>query len=169
MRYANKSAFEESVRESWAQLIEACESLTEDQFCTRRKLQSKTNLSWSPKDVCGHVYAWHRLLLGWYRDGENSRVVHLPAKGFNWRQTPALNRQLFLELQKVPANSIVRRMKLSHGRVVKLVNSLTDRQLMKPGHVAWTGKLGLISYVSANTDSHYRWAIKKIRKISAAS
>ena len=131
----------------------------------RRKKAGTGALAWSPKDVCAHLHAWHRLLLTWYREGQHGQPS-MPARGFNWRETPALNRMLYQEFRDVSAASVRRRLKLSHGRVMKLVDGLTDRQLMKPGAFKWTGKLGLISYVSANTDSHYRWATKKIKKLT---
>lgn len=123
---------------------------------------------WSIKDVLAHLYCWHRLSLGWYKDGLRN-TPELPAPGYNWGQTQQLNQNFFEEYRDMELASVTRRLKLSHGRVMKLVDQLSNDQLMQPGHFAWTKKLGLISYVSANTSSHYRWAKKKIKKLSTTT
>lgn len=164
MKYAGKQAFLDAVDKSWDELTTYFHQLTATDW-TRRITSKEGKIAWSPKDVCGHVHAWHRLLLKWHKDGLTG-TPDLPCQGFNWRQTPELNQKLYLEFRDITATSVLRRMKLSHGRIMKLVLRLNERQLMQPGHFGWTRKLGFISYVSANTDSHYRWALRKIQKLT---
>lgn len=114
--------------------------------------------------IFAHLHAWHRLLLGWIKQAE-SGMPNLPAKGFNWRQTRELNAKLDLEFRDVNFQSIVRRLKLSHNRVMKMVEGLSESEFSKPSYFEWTGKLPLSSYIGPNTASHYRWAIKKIKKL----
>ena len=148
MRFSSKSKFKAQTAEQWHllwTLADGCSSV--------KKTQAQL------KQILAHLHAWHRLLLTWYSTGLSGNP-ELPAPGFNWRQTPELNRQFDKEFSDVPMRSIRRRLKLSHGRVMKLVENLNNDEFLKPGHFPWTGKLGLVSYVGPNTFSHYRWAIK---------
>ena len=49
-------------------------------------------------------------------------------------------------------------------RVLGLVTTLPESHLLEPGQFAWTGKNALVTYVGANTASHYRFASKVIRR-----
>lgn len=167
MKYANKKTFVQATTKSWNELWLQFDQVPKTQLDQRVTLV-KGGLAWAPKDVYGHVHAWHRLLLDWHKTGLAGKTPKMPMPGFTWRQTPEMNRQLFEEFRQLETRKIIRRLKLSHGRVMKIVDGLSNRQLMFPGRFNWTGKLGIISYVSANTDSHYRWATKKIKRIIAA-
>ena len=92
----------------------------------------------------------------------------MPAPGFKWNQTIALNKKLDEQYTDLDIKQVKRRLKLSHGRVMKLVDRLTDHQFHAPGQFAWTGKNAFSSYVVPNTFSHYRWAIKKLKRLASA-
>ena len=153
MRFAKKSDFEQSNLEQWQQLwswVEKCE----------RQNGRVSEL----KQILAHLHAWHRLLLNWCATGPHGKP-DLPAPGYNWRQTPELNVQLDREFESVALSSVRRRLKLSHGRIVKLVDELSEDQFNQPGHFEWTGNNAIASYIIPNTVSHYRWAIKKIKTL----
>ena len=163
MKYKNKQHYLQATEASWHQLRQTFEALSQKQM-TLRQPEGMGLIRWSPKDVLAHIYAWHRLFLGWYKTGMHG-LPDLPAKDYNWRQTPALNQSLYQQLKSLPTSSVVLRLKRSHGRVHRLAQQLSEPQLFKPGHFAWTKKLGLISYLAGNTDGHYRWGQKKIESI----
>ncbi len=154
MKFSSKTEFVDRTIEQWELLWQAVDLCPGD-----RKSEAVV------KQVLAHLHAWHRLTLGWYRNGLAGRP-DLPAKGFNWQQTRQLNAKLDAEFKAVEMASVVRRLKLSHDRIMKLVDGLNEKQLFESGEFAWTGKHALMSYVAPNTFSHYRWAIKKIKKIS---
>jgi len=52
----------------------------------------------------------------------------------------------------------------SHDEMMRLVASLSGRQLLTPGCYSWTRKNALITYLGPNLASHYRWAIRHIRR-----
>lgn len=166
MKYRSKDHFLQLTDEAWQELWAALEDLTDSQICRHRKIGEAQGTE-SIKDVLAHLYAWHRLTLGWYRTGLKS-TPELPAAGYNWRQTRELNRILAKQHQDVALDSIKRKLKLSHRQLVKLAESLPERQLMKAGTFAWTGKLPLSSYLGPNLASHYHWAVKKIGKLAKA-
>ena len=158
MNYSSKDEFLRDVEQAWEDLWQQVDPLTDDQLTKRPAGGS------SIKDALAHLYCWHRLAIGWYRDGLAGQP-DLPAEGYNWGQTRALNQQLCEECRDWELASVRRKLKLSHNRIMKIVDGLTEEQLLASGHFAWTKKLGLISYISANTSSHYRWAKKKIKSI----
>ena len=46
---------------------------------------------WSVKDVLAHLIEWEQMVLGWHAAGLRGETPELPAPGFKWNQTPALN------------------------------------------------------------------------------
>ncbi len=162
MKFATKQAYVDATEAAWHDLWQLVDSLTESQL--NKRIRIKDGPARSGKDALAHLYAWHVLLLNWYRDGENG-TPHLPAKGYKWSQTRDLNQVLHDEHVDTELASIRRKLKLSHGRVCKLVDSISEIQLLKPGQFEWTGKNALMSYIAPNTVSHYRWATKKIRRL----
>lgn len=153
MKFHSKNDFMVATEEQWELLWEVV-TLAEDNNVEEFQL----------KRLLAHLYAWHGLLLQWYRIGQ-TRTPDLPAKGFNWRQTPALNAELDEKFRDIPFANIKRRLKMSHGRVMKLVEQFAEKEFSEPGCFAWTGKQAIASYVVPNTFSHYRWAIRKIKKL----
>lgn len=153
MKFTSKSDFVEATEYHWALLWESVDS------CEIGSTHDK-----ELKQILAHLYCWHRLVLGWFKQGKTG-TPDLPAKGFNWQQTKSLNAKLDEEMAPIPMDSIKRRLRISHRKVLKLVEELSEKQLLEAGHFAWTGKNALSSYITPNTVSHYRWAIKKIKKI----
>ena len=162
MKFATKQDYLDATEKAWDDLWQLVDSLTESQLTKRVSI--KNGPARSVKDALAHVYAWHVLLLQWYREGTD-RTPDLPMKGYKWSQTRDLNAVLHDDYADMDFASIKRRLKLSHGRVAKLVGTLSEKQLLSSGQFEWTGKLALMSYVAPNTVSHYRWATKKVRAL----
>ena len=164
MRHASKKEFLAATEKQWRLLWEQVEQIPQSRLTRRIRSETDRGLAWSPKDVLAHLHGWHRLFLQWYRATDETRS--LPAAGYNWRELPALNREIHEQFDSVSFASVRRRTKLSHGRIIKIVEGLSDRRLREPGHFKWTGKSSLLSYIAPNTESHYRWAIRKLKKIT---
>lgn len=157
MKFAMKHDYLDATDVAWRKLWELVDDLSPSQMTKR--ISIKNGPARSAKDALAH----HLMLLDWYREGLSGEP-HLPAQGYNWSQTRDLNASLHDEYADVQLASIRRRLKLSHGRVVKLVETLAETELLSAGHFAWTGKLPLMSYIAPNTVSHYRWATRKIKQ-----
>ena len=153
MKFSSKAEFVQRTDQQWQLLWQWVESCRQDQTQLKEL-----------KQVLAHLHAWHRLTLGWYQQGLQGDP-DLPAVGYNWSQTRSLNAELDAEFEPVDIESVIRRLKRSHGRVMKMVHSLSESQFLKSGIFAWTGKNALVAYVAPNTFSHYRWAIKKIKSL----
>lgn len=39
--------------------------------------------------------AWQLMFLGWYREGLDGSRLAMPARGYTWNETPALNRAIW--------------------------------------------------------------------------
>ncbi len=166
MKFSSVIDYTQATEEAWQQLWKQVATLSSSQLQQRVVLKPGVEPR-SGKDALAHVYAWHLLLFDWCKAGRDGSPA-LPAGGYKWSQTRALNAELHGQYADMPLASVQRRLKLSHGRVAKLVAGLSEKQLLKSGYFTWTGKLALMSYVAPNTVSHYRWAAKKLKAIGKA-
>jgi hypothetical protein len=51
-----------------------------------------------------------------------------------------------------------------YRRITRLVEGLSPEQVLKAGHFSWTGRNPLATYIGPNTASHYRFAIKVLKR-----
>lgn len=167
MKYKSKEHFLDDVALEWSRVWRMIEALPPAKIGKRKRLGG--DLAWSVKDAMAHVYAWHVMMLEWHKTGLNGQQPPMPAKGYNWRMTQELNREIYINHKDFDWASIKRRVKLSHGRVMKIVSETDEKEFMEAGQYNWTGKLSLCNFVSANTASHYRWAQKTIRALKLHS
>ncbi|MFS0751641.1 ClbS/DfsB family four-helix bundle protein [Oceanobacillus sp. 1P07AA] len=118
------------------------------------------------RDVCMHLYEWHAMLERWYREGMNDDVPSMPAPGYKWRDINQLNIRIRDSYQDVKINQAINKLKLSHNRVMKLIELHTDEEIMTKKYYKWTKTSNLLGYFAANTSKHYQWAIKKCEVIA---
>lgn len=167
MRFTSKQQFLGLMDEEWGNL---CETLA---AIPPAALESAPlwGAGRTGKDVLMHLYEWHVMNLGWYKTGLKG-VPDMPAKGFTWKENPALNEAIYQKHRRVPLARARALLRASHTRVLKLLRSLSEEQLLKPGYYPWCGrqsKLPLTSYFHANTTSHYKWARRKLMKLQQES
>jgi hypothetical protein len=119
---------------------------------------------WSVKDILAHLDAWHELFLGWERVGRAGDEPELPAPGYSWKQTPALNSAIWARTKDDAYVSIEGRLVASHEDVRTVVASYADEELFERARYGWTGTTSVGSYAVSATTSHYEWATKLIRR-----
>ena len=119
---------------------------------------------WSVKDLLAHLGAWHRLFLRWYEEGAAGRTPAMPAPGFKWNETPRLNRSLWQRHERARWSEVLTFFEETYAEVLELVESLDEGELLEPGRFPWTGKHPLTTYLGPNTASHYRFAIKVLKR-----
>ena len=124
----------------------------------------KGTLNRNIRDVLAHLHHWHLLLLGWYARGMKGEKAEMPAKGYAWQQTPALNRAIWEKYQSVELSEVRERLNESYGDLQHMIAHHSDEELFEKKRYAWTGSTSLAAYVIANTSSHYVWAYKLIRR-----
>nr|WP_306798790.1 ClbS/DfsB family four-helix bundle protein [Oceanobacillus saliphilus] len=118
------------------------------------------------RDVVMHLYEWHAMLERWYREGMNGDTPFIPAPGFKWSTLKSLNMGIWESYQDVTLNQAMKKLKLSHERVMDLIKSHTNQEIMIKKYYKWTKTSNLYSYFAANTSKHYIWAIKKCEVIA---
>ena len=120
------------------------------------------------RDVLAHLYHWHLMMQEWYRVGMSGEKPEMPAKGYTWKDTPALNRWIFEKYQPMGTPDVRRLLEDSHQKIQKLIEQHTDEELFEKKHYKWTGSTSLGAYLISATSSHYDWALKLIRKCRKA-
>ncbi len=119
---------------------------------------------WGPKDILAHVTEWEQMCLGWYRAGVAGKNPSLPADGYNWREVPALNEQIYQKHRERPLHEIKKAYYASYREIVKTIRGIDEEEMFTPERYAWTRKNAMGTYFVSATSSHYRWAKKEIRK-----
>ena len=118
------------------------------------------------RDVLMHLYEWHAMLERWYKEGMDGDIPFMPAPGYKWNTIKLLNLKIWENYQDVTLNQAIKKLKLSHKRVMGLIQLHTNEEIMTKKYYKWTNTSNLYSYFVANTSNHYIWAIKKCEVIS---
>ena len=127
---------------------------------------------WSVKDILSHLHAWHELFFTWYRVGMAGGKPAIPAPGFSFKDTPALNEKLYRENQDLDCTEVMASLAQSHRQVIALVANHTEDELFTRQYYPWTGTTTLGAYFIGSMSSHYEWAgglTKKWRRELARS
>jgi hypothetical protein len=120
---------------------------------------------WSMKDILAHLIGWQRMNLSWYMAGERGEEPEVPGYGLTWRETPKLNSIIYGEHRGRPLKEVLDEFKSSHEKMLDLIGTVTDSDLVAIGRYRWAGPSWTLSdYIRANTASHYRWASNHIKK-----
>ena len=121
---------------------------------------------WSVKDIVAHLDAWHEMFLCWEAEGSTGVKPDMPAPGYGWSDTPALNQAIFERGADDPWPAVIARVNQSHDQVTTVISSYTDDELFTKKRYPWTGSTSIGSYAVSATSSHYAWAAKLIRKFA---
>lgn len=116
------------------------------------------------RDVLAHLHHWHLMMLNWYEVGMKGEKPEMPAKGYSWKDTPELNKEIWKKYQKVDFNETKSLFKDSYQDIQKIIEKHTNEELFEKKKYKWTGTTSLGSYLISATSSHYDWAIKLIKK-----
>jgi hypothetical protein len=123
-----------------------------------------TRGGWSVKDILAHLAEWQQMNLDWYAAGLRGEKPDLPAPGFSWRDLPRLNQTIYRKHRRRSLQTVVHEFHKNHDRIVALISTLQDSDLVTLGRYAWTGPSWTLSdFFRANTAAHYLWARKRIR------
>lgn len=124
--------------------------------------------SQNPRDVLAHLHAWHRMMLDWYEVGMAGGTPAMPADGYTWRETPALNEAIWVRSRDTSYDDALAQVRDSHALVRALVDDHTDDELFTKRHYAWTGSTSLGAYLVSALSSHYVWAQTTLRRQAEA-
>ncbi|MEW5995408.1 MAG: ClbS/DfsB family four-helix bundle protein [Candidatus Zixiibacteriota bacterium] len=160
MRYESKQALMDDIRTA------------HDSLCARLAEIPKARWhepgvwgdGWTLCDLVAHLAEWQHMFLGWYEDGLRGATPEMPAPGFKWSETPRLNRAIWEKHRSRSHVAVRAEFDSGYSRIVRIVEALSPQQLLRPGHFAWTGEHPVTTYIGPNTASHYRFAIKAIKR-----
>lgn len=164
-RPTSKAALLDLSRANLASMLDALDSLPAHTKSDTGFQADIDNQSRSPRDILTHIHAWHRLLLGWYSTGMAGGRPSMPAPGYTWRQTPALNAELWEEFRDTPYETALALIAATHGEVMAIIEAHDDEQLFTKQVYPWTGGTTLGSLCVSTTSSHYEWGRKTARDI----
>jgi hypothetical protein len=120
--------------------------------------------AWSIKDILAHVSAWQDIFVRWYETGLKGGRVDKP----DFRQAGVLgeiNRQIYESNKHRSLKDVLAEFQSSYERILATVDSIPERDIFTRGKFNWTGKGKLVSYITANTSSHYPSHLKMIEAV----
>lgn len=124
-----------------------------------------TRGGWSVKDILAHLVEWQQMNLDWYAAGLRGEKPAMPAPGYTLRELPRLNEMIYRKHHARSLQAVLWDYRTYHGRVVALIESLSDSDLVTLGRFSWTGPSWTLSdYLRASTAAHYVWARTRIRR-----
>ena len=118
------------------------------------------------RDVLAHLYEWHRLLLEWTAanlNENNGKAKPFLPDSYTWKTYGDMNVEFWKKWQSTSYEDTEKMLRESHGKVLALIESLSDDELFEKKHFPWTGTSNVGSYCISVTSSHYDWAMKKIK------
>lgn len=88
----------------------------------------------------------------------------MPAKGYSWKTTPALNKWIWEKYGSADLEEVRKSLKNSFMELQKIIQKHSNEELFEKKRYKWTGTTSLGSYLVSATSSHYDWALKLIKK-----
>jgi hypothetical protein len=159
MRFASKQEFLDDIEGAHATLMILLHTLP-----LARCEEPVWGDDWTVKDLIAHLTEWQRMLFRWFEEGSAGKKPVIPAPGYKYSEMPALNRAIQREHCHDDVHTVMKAFEASHRKVLRLVRSLSEAELLEPGAFEWTGKNPLTTYIGANTGSHYRFATKVLKR-----
>lgn len=160
MRYTTKKAFLADIEKEHAILIANLEQIPQ----SRLKEPGVWGKGWTVNDLIAHLAEWQSMFLSWYADGQTGIKPQMPAPGFKWSETPRLNVTIWEKHKRRAPAKVRADYDAGYAKILALTKSLSEKELLMPGAFAWTGKNALVTYLSANSASHYRFANKVLKR-----
>ncbi len=119
---------------------------------------------WSVKDLLAVRAWWTEKVIDWIEAGRRGRTPITPAEGYLWNETPRLNADVVRAARPEPYRSVRTRLERGFERVMRMIDSLDDKELLEVGVYAWAGKYPLSRWISINTARQYTTARALIRR-----
>lgn len=157
-RAKTKKELVESIRTAREQLEKKFSKLTPKQMVWPGSMDE-----WSVKDILAHLVDWEQRFIEWYQAGQRGEVPETPAPGMTWRELPKLNQKGFERHKNETLEKVLEQSEKSYQEILELVEGMSEPEIFEAKYYAWTGDSSLLSWIAANTSSHYNWARRNIR------
>jgi len=156
-----KSELFQQSHENYHKLIVLIDSFTEEQKLAEFP---PGTMNRNIRDVLAHLYHWHTLFLDWYAVGMKGEKPEMPTKGYSWRDTKKLNKDIWKKYGDYQIIEIQRSLNKTHSKLQAIIENHSEQELFEKMRYQWTGSSSLATYIRSNTLSHYNWAYKLIKK-----
>ncbi len=157
-RAKTKDELLESIHTTRDQLNKKFSKLTPDQMVWPGSMDD-----WSVKDILAHLVDWEQRFISWYKAGQGGEVPETPAPGYTWRELPKLNQEGYEKHKGDTLENVLEQYEKSHQEIVELVEGMSEGEIFEENYYQWTGNSPLLTWIAANTSSHYNWARRNIR------
>ncbi len=147
--------------QNFNKLMDFVESFTESD--QQREFPEGT-MNRNIRDVLAHLHHWHLMMLRWYEVGMAGNKPDMPAKGYTWKDTSALNHTIWQQYSKTDLEEVKMLLRDSFLNVYTIIETHTNEELFEKKRYKWTGSTSLGAYLISATSSHYDWALKLIKK-----
>ena len=133
-------------------LLAVLELLTEAQL-----VESGVENGWSVKDILAHITAWEQKMVQWIEASLSGDVSKLSVPyGMTDDDVNQLNQQFYLANQNKPLPAVQATFAASFQQSLKMVETLTEADLLNPDRFEWREGRPLWYLVAANTWEHYQ-------------
>lgn len=116
------------------------------------------------RDVLAHLHQWHLMLKDWYEVGMRGEIPAIPAQGYNWRTTPALNKEIWKKFKDTDYFEVKSCFQKSHSDIMSIVTQHSNEELFDRGRYPWTGSNAMGAYFIGALSSHYDWGLRLIKR-----
>ncbi|MEM8856320.1 MAG: ClbS/DfsB family four-helix bundle protein [Pseudomonadota bacterium] len=154
----NRSDLERLIETHFAKLRSEFEAIGEDDA------QRPCDDTFSIKDILAVRLWWTRAVMDWVEAGRRGEVPIVPAKGYSWRETPALNAHIAEQAKAASYDEICQALIGEQPRLRDLIDSLSDQELTEVGQFEWAERWPVMRWISIGTSSQYAGARTLIRK-----
>lgn len=160
----NRAHLLELIESRFTKLWRLIEPLSEDEG------KLPVDEDFSIKDIIALRVWWGESVVKWIKAGQLGKAVITPAKGYTWRQTPALNIAIATKYKTMTLANARKKLRTGKNSVVKTIGTLSDEELEELEVFDWTGKWPVMRWISVGTSTQYDGAARQIRKaLKAAS
>ncbi len=157
----NKEELLKQSKSNYLQLLDFIHSLSPKKLNTKFP---EGYLNRNIRDVLAHLHEWHLMMISWYKVGMNGEKPDIPAKGYTWKTTPDLNREIWKKYRETKLEEVMDMLSSSFQDIQNLIEAHTDEDLFEKKRYKWTRSTSLGAYLVSASSSHYDWALKLIKK-----
>jgi hypothetical protein len=119
---------------------------------------------WSVRELLAVRAWWTESVVDWVNQGKKGKSPITPAKGYSWSETPKLNQSIANRAKKESYASVKKRLEKGYSKLMKLIDSMNDKQFLEVGTYEWAGKYPIARWLSLNTTRQYATARTYVRK-----
>ena len=149
----------EAINQSWAELNEIIEGLSEEQVLQPGAMDN----SWSYKDIMAHITAWEWLAMDRINTAQTGEPLkYPPMKDDDF--VNAFNAEIYDKNKEKPLAEVVKEFHKAHADFITQIESLGEDILSKKLPFDWAGNLTYQVLISANTHWHYTEHIEASEK-----